>query len=271
LDALWQHESSESDGGHDEPDPSGEGVSSPTHASVPICRGQGHTDDVVADIMDDDIVECLPGVFAGSSSKAPAKNSEPSGPPSGDMPESGGGNGHDRAIEHINDANDTSSSSSSASSDIASADLVDSDIIGEVQVEPPPHAPPALRHGWRYAQVEGGWIVYNTDPGTNLNGHCGNPAHPRCHFDKVTSASRVANRSGQGRPLGALALWLAASDDCPTREEHQLMKPWVLSHAARHERVCWRERLHDLPGCEELFEMERPKRDDSESEPDIVP
>jgi hypothetical protein len=40
---------------------------------------------------------------------------------------------------------------------------------------------------------------------TQLNAHC--LVHERCHFDKTTNKSLARGRSGQGRPLGALALW----------------------------------------------------------------
>ena len=101
----------------------------------------------------------------------------------------------------------------------------------ESSVPPPPAAPPALRAGWQYVEVHSGFIVFD-EPTTSLNAHCGNPAHERCHFDEKVHFSTVANRSGQGRPLGALSLWLAGSFEM-SRGEHQQWKKWVCSRAAK--------------------------------------
>ena len=69
-----------------------------------------------------------------------------------------------------------------------------------------------------------------------------------------------------------MALWLALSD-VATREEHQELKTWVASAAARPDRLLYRQRLHDNEGAWEVFEedMERDRLDDEFSEPEIVP
>lgn len=130
--------------------------------------------------------------------------------------------------------------------------------------------PPRLREGWRYVEVSNGWVVYNNE-GTMLNGHCGVVGHGRCHWDRTTRESRSARRAGQGRPLGALSLWFALGPECQSQQEHQQLKRWVCSRAAFGDRVRYREYLHDCANAEELFELERPKYDDTDSEPECLP
>ena len=69
----------------------------------------------------------------------------------------------------------------------------------------------------------------------NTNAHCGNASHEHCHVDRVSYSSSRANRRGQGRPLGALALWLAMSDS-GSRDEHQAINRSACSRSARKDR-----------------------------------
>ena len=81
----------------------------------------------------------------------------------------------------------------------------------------------------------------------------------------------MRHREGQGRPMGAVGLWLFWSD-VVTREEHQALKKWVCARAQQGERAFHRSRLHDCIACAELFDdVERQKRDDTDSEPEIIP
>ena len=157
---------------------------------------------------------------------------------------------------------DTGDSSSSSSSDIDEVDDLP---------PPPPVAAPRLRIGWQYVEFVAGYIVYN-DPTTNINAHCGNAAHGRCHWDKRVTESSSAHRRGQGRPLGALALWLAMAHDLDTQAEHQKAKEWISSRLAREDRIRYREFWRQALGTDDLFESGREaRRSDTSSEPDIVP
>ncbi len=118
--------------------------------------------------------------------------------------------------------------------------------------------------------VPGGWIVFN-DPRTQLNAHCDNKDHGRCHFDKNALASARRARRGQGRPLGALALWLSCGD-CASKAEHAELKKWVCSRATREGRIHYRDSLRFLPGAEELLNGEEFPQDlGSDSEPECIP
>ena len=158
-----------------------------------------------------------------------------------------------------------SSTSSSSSSDSSDSSAQESSSAVEEALAPPPRLPP----GYHYIAVCGGHLVYSEK---QINAHCGNPVHGRCHFDKSTRESASRNRGGQGRPLGALALWLYCSD-VATREEHQDLKCWVCAPAQQRERAWHRERLHEQLDAAPLFDeqIERAKRDDSDSEPEQIP
>ena len=122
--------------------------------------------------------------------------------------------------------------------------------------------PPDLRAGWDYVRVTGGFIVYDAAPTRHINAHCTNKAHgPSCHFNKVSYGNPRRGREGQGRPLGALALWLFAGD-CETKAEHAEWKAIVCAREAKPEREFHRQNLHEQPHCAKLFEnRERPKMD----------
>ena len=129
---------------------------------------------------------------------------------------------------------------------------------------------PRFRAGWNYFEFLQGYIVWNS-PTTMFSAHCNNPAHGRCHFDLSASESNHSRRLGQGRPLGALAFWLALSDT-GSREHHQAIKVLVCSSRSFNERRRWRQILREVPGSYVLFDaLERLKRDDTDSEPDELP
>jgi hypothetical protein len=228
------------------------------------------TGDVVPDIMDDDIAECMPdfvdaGCGLGSSDGAelPAPDlaviaafsahrdraePEPAPPPPPWAP----------AVHQ-----EVGSDSDVCSDDMAIFSAAE---LGEITAPPP-----KVRKGWKYVAVEGGYMVFN-EPCTQLHAHCGNASHKKCHWDKVAYESKHGSRAGQGRPLGCLALWLAHSAETATREEHQQVKKWCSSRASQSERAVYRELLRQDPITEELFQdKERPKRDDSSSEPEVIP
>ena len=120
----------------------------------------------------------------------------------------------------------------------------------------------------------GGHIVWNEPASgctTQISAHCGNPDHQRCHFDLSAEESAFLSRSGQGRPLGALALWLALCDH-GDRADHQAIKSWVCSRAALQDRIYWRDVLRwSADGFLIFSEKERLRRDDTESEPEEIP
>ena len=163
------------------------------------------------------------------------------------------------------DERPASSSSSSSTSSTASDGNQDGDSSGS---DIPEVQPPKLRHGWSYFAVDGGHIVFG--PNKEINGHCGNPLHGKCHWDKTTKWHKAKHRDLQGRPSGALKLWLFCSD-VGSREEHQSLKHWASSAASKPDREWHRARLHELPGSDVLFDRERDKYDDTDSEPEYIP
>ena len=123
------------------------------------------------------------------------------------------------------------SSSSSASSSSSSQSII----------EDVPTAP-VLAAGWQYVAVEGGFIVWGPDH--KMNAHCSNLDHGRCHWDKLTSYGKTQSRELQGRPVGALALWLYCGE-CGNKADHQDLKRWVCSRATQPDRALHRQKVHD--------------------------
>ncbi len=218
--------------------------------------------DVVADIVDVDIADMFEGDMGAVAPDISAVDLAESVAP--DSPGIG-------TSAHRDPSRAPSPASPSDSDeDLESAFLAVDDDQDALLPPPPGFGPPRARRGYSTVRTVGGWIVYNTT--TQINGHCGNPAHGKCHFDKRVTYSTKANRSGQGRPLGAIALWLALGEEC-SREEHQALKAWVCSRAAFDDRCLYRAFLHDDVDTQFLFmdEAERPKYDDTDSEPEVIP
>ena len=96
---------------------------------------------------------------------------------------------------------------------------------GDVMPPPPPVAPrpdrPARTRALFVLHVAGGCLKYY-GMSENLVAECGNAAHGKCHKTKVTTLPPAGKRGkkGQGRPVGALAAWLAQGADRGTKEEH---------------------------------------------------
>ena len=94
-----------------------------------------------------------------------------------------------------------------------------------------------------------------------------------CRMTRQVTASRVAGREGQGRPLGMLAAWVARGTlpEFDSMELHVGMVKYgpLPDH---EERRLARESLAGLPDLDWFLGMERPRRDDEEDEePAIVP
>jgi len=67
---------------------------------------------------------------------------------------------------------------------------------------------------------QGGAIKYNRS-NDEFYIKCFNPAHgDRCIATRSAHASRMKTKLAQGRPLGFLAAWAAASFDCPDKKSH---------------------------------------------------
>ena len=61
-------------------------------------------------------------------------------------------------------------------------------------------------------------------------------------------------------------------EDCATHDDHARLKKWVSSRSAKERRRYYRQVLHDTPHAAELFDgLERPRFDDTSSEPDVIP
>jgi len=157
-------------------------------------------------------------------------------------------------------------SSSSEAESRGNSSSADEGLDGVPGVPDPPEAL-RLRAGWSYFSAFGSFIVYDAPHGSHLNAHC--TAHPRCHWDKVTHPSDRRGRKGQGRPLGAFSMWLDLASEC-TRAEHQDMKRWVASRAARKDRIRYRQMLKEHLGSEDLFALEA-QIDGEPEEPKTIP
>jgi hypothetical protein len=94
---------------------------------------------------------------------------------------------------------------------------------------------------------------------------CPRADHGRCILTRSAHAGRTA---AQGRPLGLLAAWVLAADDCETKEAHKRRTP------TKEQRLAARRDL--VQGgqeglAQEFFGLERPQRDGEDSEPDRAP
>lgn len=88
---------------------------------------------------------------------------------------------------------------------------------------------------------------------------------------RMTRTSRPsARKSAQGRPLGFLGAWLAASQSHDDRDSHR-SKLWLATGISRQNRMAARAYLRQLPGGAELLACERPKAQNEESEPEGLP
>lgn len=162
----------------------------------------------------------------------------------------------------------------------------------EDDLEPPlglPSPPPApvppdesmhrrrgeLTHGWELLPVfsDAGEIIGHlsfNESEKKINAHCVRPEHnvgkTKCHMDRLISS----RRKGQGRPLGTLVAWLRDAQYMDDKEDHQLCKSRILSVdslVARMEARAW---LKAKPEFQRLFRMERVRREDEESEPEVA-
>lgn len=131
------------------------------------------------------------------------------------------------------------------------------------------------RVGWTKREIykDGrlvGELAFN-HVGTNLNAHCHHPAHAvrgNCHTDRLVTGGR---RPGQGRPLGFLVAWLLEQGAHEDKESHQQMKSVLGSAAGFVQRQQARQWLREQGTFDDLFALERPRRDAEGSEPEVCP
>ena len=72
--------------------------------------------------------------------------------------------------------------------------------------------------------------------------------------------------------MAALALWLHMGDQGDTMTDHASLKCYVCSREALEERRVLRAAMQEDPDLTELFDdLERKKRDDTDSEPLVIP
>lgn len=150
---------------------------------------------------------------------------------------------------------------------------------------PAPPAPPvvdAARQKRIVVRVEpfGEIVWYNTSPTRQeFYAHCLDPAHIKqpgdLDFDapdnlkptccRKTRSAKAGKDTWRGRPLGFLVAWLRQQSEAVDSYGHiHLHAP--LSLEERRDARAW---LHGVPGAEQLFQRERPRRDEEEDEPII--
>lgn len=136
---------------------------------------------------------------------------------------------------------------------------------------PPPAAGPLFRdRAPAAARVDyrNGSISYYGSKDDESKGRfqvvCGNPLHGgRCRLTRTNCAPQRAGRNAaQGRPLGLLAAWLACSDSCETKEDHDAAVAFL---SAADRRQCRIELLGMASGAA-VAVMERERRDEEASE-----
>ena len=111
--------------------------------------------------------------------------------------------------------------------------------------------------------VPGGTIAYYRSKQA-FQAVCDNAAHGRCVLTR-TSRGRAAGPDGAqrgGRPIGFLAAWLSAGENCATKAEH-----WVRLDNGHADRLALRQQIAQTPEGVRLMSFERPLADGEEVEP----
>ena len=123
----------------------------------------------------------------------------------------------------------------------------------------------------RFAIEHYGEIIFEERHG-KLNAACAKHRCEKCKADRLSYGSIKPGRSGQGRPIGLLVAWLLEGDSCLTKKDHgKDCKAWLSSIDGFEARVFACAFAKTIPAMAKVFECERPKRDDEDSEPETVP
>ena len=98
---------------------------------------------------------------------------------------------------------------------------------------------------------------------TQLDAHCDRHG---CHMDRTLLPGR---KKGQGRPIGALVLWLLQGHRHNNKHSHNDAKKTVGSVYTLAERRRARALLRSHAGSEAVFALERAPHPGENSEPDV--
>ena len=183
----------------------------------------------------------------------------------------------------------SSSSSSTDSSDTDSSDVElerggeDANVVADT-APPPPPAPPAAPpappppHQAEPGPLQDGLPIHNEGQptGMSLRYHgktndmyvtCNEPGHnvgSKCSLTRTCNPT-AKRKPQQGRPLGFIAAWAAASSKFPSKAEHMAFK------LSFQERRAARDTCKNQPQAVQFLRYEREKREGEESEPDECP
>lgn len=144
--------------------------------------------------------------------------------------------------------------------------------VHEEFVEPEPAAPRVRADAsdrFYFDLPTGGRIVYYITR-QEFYAECGlrGAGHDKLCRRCRTSRAPAGNwrNSAQGRPLGMLVLWLQSAGFFDSSDNHKL-----LFSCTFEQRKAARQHLKELPGSSVLFEFERPKLPEEDSEPEQDP
>ncbi len=100
-----------------------------------------------------------------------------------------------------------------------------------------------------------------------VSAHCIGNGHGSCRMERVMHHAYRTGTGASGRPLGTLVAWLRRGSDCRNRPTHKATQP-ALTLEERREARTW---AMGVPSLQELFDMERPQRENEGSEPEEIP